>query len=1113
MKRWRHSRWLMVPPAVLVSLAAAALLAMALGLPFGSLSASADEEKPAATPAPEGQTASKLDVQTRTMPLRMDTGNYYEIIEGFEDGWPGIWTVFDNNGTANGEYYWWPKTWEARTGAYKGWPAGGGLNGYNSHTSGGARYAYPNNLASWMVSPAIDLTNAVAGDVSFWMLLDTELNYDYCGVYASLNGNNYYGTGLSGNTGGWRYYDYDIANWPGLGNLLGDSSVWFAWICTSDASITRSAMYLDDIDLQVTLVCDAFGDPHATCYPPMTPLMPFDRTNWPARWAINEALDPDLSCTGPYWDSIWYHFQAPCTGTAEVDTFGSNYDTVLGVFSGGSPGTERACSDDASGLQSQVVFPMTAGVTYHVLAGTFDSGTGGTLRVHGEVRSCEQIADVGIDGQSMLNPPSSIPVNQNVNLTLRKTLHNNGPNGPATVNISTQAIGPGDCTITPPSAPSPSLPVSVNVTVDEVWTVRCSQASTHTFTFNNSIAVVAPWTDPVPGNNSASTQLTTAVTASADVAIAAQSIVNPPSQIQCNQNVQVTLRKDIVNNGPYTPVDVNINTQGVAPTGCTITPPASLAPLKLDVAANAAVDEVWTIRCSEAGNKTFTFNNEISVTTAHVSDPNSGNNTRSTQFPVTVVNCPLIADVGIDGQSMLNPPSSIPVNQNVNLTLRKTLHNNGPNGPATVNISTQAIGPGDCTITPPSAPSPSLPVSVNVTVDEVWTVRCSQASTHTFTFNNSIAVGAGWTDPVPGNNSASTQLTTAVTASADVAIAAQSVVNPPSQIQCDQNVQVTLRKDIVNNGPYSPVDVNINTQGVAPTGCTITPPASLAPLKLDVAANAAVDEVWTIRCSQEGSKTFTFNNEISVTTVHVSDPSPGNNTRSTQLPVTVVGPCGTVATVRIGGGTSGTCTPGGDCTVPLDALDVQAPGLGAFTVDIVYDDSLAPTAWDKTGSPMDMVNCNLDFAPYTVRCTGISAAGQQGNVLLANLTFRCAAGMLPGECDPLHVDVVTFAYPNGETIPNQGEDGEICAINRCPCGDVNGSDGPNPVDSVDCLFILQNVVGQKQCSSQCPPPAGQLNCPAANIDSQDGITSIDALFCLQYVVGIRPPPLTCAPLP
>jgi len=862
MKRWRHSRWLMVPPAVLVSLAAAALLAMALGLPFGSLSASADEEKPAATPAPEGQTASKLDVQTRTMPLRMDTGNYYEIIEGFEDGWPGIWTVFDNNGTANGEYYWWPKTWEARTGAYKGWPAGGGLNGYNSHTSGGARYAYPNNLASWMVSPAIDLTNAVAGDVSFWMLLDTELNYDYCGVYASLNGNNYYGTGLSGNTGGWRYYDYDIANWPGLGNLLGDSSVWFAWICTSDASITRSAMYLDDIDLQVTLVCDAFGDPHATCYPPMTPLMPFDRTNWPARWAINEALDPDLSCTGPYWDSIWYHFQAPCTGTAEVDTFGSNYDTVLGVFSGGSPGTERACSDDASGLQSQVVFPMTAGVTYHVLAGTFDSGTGGTLRVHGEVRSCEQIADVGIDGQSMLNPPSSIPVNQNVNLTLRKTLHNNGPNGPATVNISTQAIGPGDCTITPPSAPSPSLPVSVNVTVDEVWTVRCSQASTHTFTFNNS-----------------------------------------------------------------------------------------------------------------------------------------------------------------------------------------------------------------------------------------------------------IAVGAGWTDPVPGNNSASTQLTTAVTASADVAIAAQSVVNPPSQIQCDQNVQVTLRKDIVNNGPYSPVDVNINTQGVAPTGCTITPPASLAPLKLDVAANAAVDEVWTIRCSQEGSKTFTFNNEISVTTVHVSDPSPGNNTRSTQLPVTVVGPCGTVATVRIGGGTSGTCTPGGDCTVPLDALDVQAPGLGAFTVDIVYDDSLAPTAWDKTGSPMDMVNCNLDFAPYTVRCTGISAAGQQGNVLLANLTFRCAAGMLPGECDPLHVDVVTFAYPNGETIPNQGEDGEICAINRCPCGDVNGSDGPNPVDSVDCLFILQNVVGQKQCSSQCPPPAGQLNCPAANIDSQDGITSIDALFCLQYVVGIRPPPLTCAPLP
>jgi hypothetical protein len=952
---------------------------MALGLPFGSLSASADEEKPAATPAPEGQTVSEIHVQTLTVPLRTDTGNYYEIIEGFEGGWPGPWTVFDGNGTANGEYLWGPSPCEPHTGSYKGWPARYGLNGYPSHTSGcGARYAYPNNLASWMVSPPIDLTNAVAGDVSFWMLLDTELNFDYCGVYASRDSTNFWGSRTSGNTGGYSYYDYDIANWPGLGSLLGDSSVWFAWGCTSDASITRSAMYVDDIELQVTLACDAFGDPRATCYPSIS--MPFDRTNWPARWAIDEALDPDLSCTGPYFDSIWYHFQAPYTGTAWLHTLNSDYDTVLGVFSGGSPGTERACNDDTRGTtRSEVTLPVTGGVWYHVLVGTFDSGVGGTLRLHGEMLCT---ADVGIDGQGILSPPSSIPVNQNVNLTLRKTLHNNGPNGPATVNISTQLTGPGDCTATPPSLPSPSLPVSVNVTVDEVWTVRCSQASTHTFTFNNSIAVGAGCTDPVPGNNSASTQLTTAVTASADVAIASQGFVNPPSEIQCDQNVQVTLRKDIVNNGPYSPVDVNISTQGLAPTGCTITPPASVAPQKVDVAANAAVDEVWTIRCSQEGSKTFTLNNAISVTTAHVTDPNSGNNTRSTQLTVTVACRP--ADVKIMSQTV-NPPSGtqVPVGQPLTVRLSKTLHNNGPYGPVAVSISASASAPSGSSATPsPNNPtSANLPVSVSQTVVEEWTVNC----------------------------------------------------------------------------------------GVA------------------------------------GQNTFTFNNRIDVTTPGVTDPNTANNASQTQATYTCDG--GDPAIVRIG---SGNCTPGGDCTVPLDAQLPSPKLLGAFTVDIVYQSGLTPQAWNSTGSPMDMVQCVLNYAANTVRCTGISAAGQGGNVRLANLTFRCAAGMTG--CRDLQVSVVTFADPNGQPIiPVQPEHGRICV--GCECGDVNGSDGANPVDSVDCLFILQNVVGQKQCSTQCPPPAGTLNCPAANVDGQDGVTSIDALFCLQYVVGIRPPPLTCAPLP
>jgi len=137
----------------------------------------------------------------------------------------------------------------------------------------------------------------------------------------------------------------------------------------------------------------------------------------------------------------------------------------------------------------------------------------------------------------------------------------------------------------------------------------------------------------------------------------------------------------------------------------------------------------------------------------------------------------------------------------------------------------------------------------------------------------------------------------------------------------------------------------------------------------------------------------------------------------------------TTTTVRIGSGQGVQST---DVTVPLEALDVPAPpGLGAITVDIVYDDSLEPTAWDGSGSPLGMVECNLNSAPYTVTCAGVSTAGVSGDVLIADLTFHLV-GETPciEECDPLDVQVVTFADPDGNPIPFTDEDGQICIT--CP---------------------------------------------------------------------------------
>jgi len=138
---------------------------------------------------------------------------------------------------------------------------------------------------------------------------------------------------------------------------------------------------------------------------------------------------------------------------------------------------------------------------------------------------------VKIVGQEILTPPTQMDVSTNTNVTLRKTLHNNGPDGPVDVSIAASAVAPTGCTATPAGTnpTSATLAVSVAQTVDEVWTLHCTGPSTHVFTFNNAISLTTPSaTDPAPGNNSASTQLNVDVIGSADAKIVSQALVSPP---------------------------------------------------------------------------------------------------------------------------------------------------------------------------------------------------------------------------------------------------------------------------------------------------------------------------------------------------------------------------------------------------------------------------------------------------------------------------------------------------------------------------------------------------------------------------------------------------------
>ena len=82
--------------------------------------------------------------------------------------------------------------------------------------------------------------------------------------------------------------------------------------------------------------------------------------------ATTAADDPTCAGSG---HTVWYTFTPSADIRLDANTFGSSYDTTISVYAG-SPGalTQIACNDDASGLQSQVVFDATGGQTLYILS-------------------------------------------------------------------------------------------------------------------------------------------------------------------------------------------------------------------------------------------------------------------------------------------------------------------------------------------------------------------------------------------------------------------------------------------------------------------------------------------------------------------------------------------------------------------------------------------------------------------------------------------------------------------------------------------------------------------------------------------------------------------------
>jgi len=162
--------------------------------------------------------------------------------EDFEGDFPGSsWEVC-------GDPTWGRTTYKARSGSASAYCAAGGAQAVNPPGP------YPHNMDAWMIRGPFDLSQATDAELSFQHSTKTELAFDQFWVVAFTDGEKWGGKDWSGDLtatcDGWCAETVSLQDFPGLGNLCGQSQVWVGFEFVSDDSISDEGTYLDDVVLR-----------------------------------------------------------------------------------------------------------------------------------------------------------------------------------------------------------------------------------------------------------------------------------------------------------------------------------------------------------------------------------------------------------------------------------------------------------------------------------------------------------------------------------------------------------------------------------------------------------------------------------------------------------------------------------------------------------------------------------------------------------------------------------------------------------------------------------------------------------------------------------------------
>ncbi|HKR51924.1 MAG TPA: CARDB domain-containing protein [Pseudonocardiaceae bacterium] len=224
--------------------------------------------------------------------------------------------------------------------------------------------------------------------------------------------------------------------------------------------------------------------------------------------ATTEASEPlSPSCIDPFSveNTVWYGLTISVGTEVSVDTIGSNYDTVLAVYTGASLGSlsEVACNDGGGAVRSLVEFTASSSTTYWIQASGIGADPSGDLDLN-VVVTPPPGADVSVSVADSADPVSL----GGDNLTYTLTVANAGPSGATGVTADTTLSGAsagivsanasqGSCSISAPDVDCSlgSIAASGSATV----TITVTPAATGTITATSTVD--ATETDPDNSDN------------------------------------------------------------------------------------------------------------------------------------------------------------------------------------------------------------------------------------------------------------------------------------------------------------------------------------------------------------------------------------------------------------------------------------------------------------------------------------------------------------------------------------------------------------------------------------------------------------------------------------